>query len=68
MCLTNRVTENWPKALAEQLRKHSAKHLDSVIDSGGGNIMGEVGSILKAGGLVVCYGMLIIIPFWYDSY
>ena len=31
--------------------------LDAIIDSGGGDIMGQAGKILKQGGRVVCYGM-----------
>ncbi|KAF9473863.1 NAD(P)-binding protein [Pholiota conissans] len=31
--------------------------LDAIIDSAGGDIMGQAGKILKQGGRVVCYGM-----------
>ena len=31
--------------------------LDAVIDSGGGNILGQISNYLKQGGKVVCYGM-----------
>lgn len=34
--------------------------LDAVIDSGGGNIMGQVNKILKPGGKVVVYGMYVV--------
>ena len=31
--------------------------LDAVIDSGGGDILGQISNYLKQGGKVVCYGM-----------
>lgn len=34
--------------------------LDAVIDSAGGDIMGQTGKILKLGGRVVCYGMCVV--------
>ncbi|KAF9068592.1 NAD(P)-binding protein [Rhodocollybia butyracea] len=52
---------NWPKEIHKLIRKNSpagsSTFLDAVIDSGGGDIMSLVGSILKQGGRVVCYGM-----------
>ncbi|KAJ3862465.1 NAD(P)-binding protein [Lentinula novae-zelandiae] len=52
---------SWPKEIHRLLRKNSPAGfpamLDSVIDSGGGDIMTSIGSILKQGGSVVCYGM-----------
>jgi NADPH:quinone reductase-like Zn-dependent oxidoreductase len=32
-------------------------HLDAVIDSGGGDIMGQTAKLLKPNGRLVCYGM-----------
>lgn len=34
--------------------------LDAVIDSGGGDIMGQVNRVLKPGGKVVVYGMYVV--------
>ena len=34
--------------------------LDAIIDSAGGDIMGQAGKILKQGGRVVCYGMYVL--------
>ncbi len=36
--------------------------LDAIIDSAGGDIMGQTGKILKLGGRVVCYGMCVVPP------
>jgi NADPH:quinone reductase-like Zn-dependent oxidoreductase len=49
----------WPKQLAALLKTNAPTRptLDAVIDSGGGDIMGKVGPILKHAGRVVCYGM-----------
>ena len=53
------VTENWPSQIGALLAKNSEKGttLDAIIDSAGGDIMGQAGKILKQGGRVVCYGM-----------
>ncbi|KAE9408346.1 NAD(P)-binding protein [Gymnopus androsaceus JB14] len=52
---------DWPKQIHKLVRKNNpagfSATLDAVIDSGGGDIMSSVGSILKQGGRVVCYGM-----------
>ncbi|TFK20539.1 NAD(P)-binding protein [Coprinopsis marcescibilis] len=49
---------NWPAEIHAQLQKErKGGVLDSVIDSGGGDILGKVSKILKPGGKVVCYGM-----------
>ncbi|KAJ4480089.1 NAD-P-binding protein [Lentinula aciculospora] len=52
---------NWPKEIHKLVRKNSPAGfpamLDAVVDSGGGDIMASIGSILKQGGRVVCYGM-----------
>ncbi|KAJ3533647.1 hypothetical protein NM688_g7252 [Phlebia brevispora] len=50
---------DWPTALEELLIKNGGKEarLSAVIDSGGGEIMAQVGKILKHGGKVVVYGM-----------
>lgn len=50
-------TENWPKQIAALVQKQDRKLLDSVIDSGGGEIMTLISKNLKFGGRVVCYGM-----------
>ena len=50
--------EDWPGQLAKLLAKRGGSVLlDAVIDSGGGDIMGQVNKILKPGGKVVVYGM-----------
>jgi NADPH:quinone reductase-like Zn-dependent oxidoreductase len=53
------MTENWPSQIGALLTKNSKKGatLDAIIDSAGGDIMGQAGKILKQGGRVVCYGM-----------
>jgi len=33
--------------------------IDAIIDSAGGDIMGQAGKYLKQGGRVVCYGMYV---------
>ncbi|KAI6116160.1 hypothetical protein F5141DRAFT_650108 [Pisolithus sp. B1] len=54
---------DWPTQLAKLIGQHSTSgngapvQLDSVIDSGGGDIMAQVNRILKPGGRVVVYGM-----------
>jgi len=55
----NYKSQNWPSQLAALLAKNGNKpaKIDAVIDSGGGDIMTRVGSILKQGGKVVVYGM-----------
>lgn len=57
--------EEWPAKLAAML-KANAKNpddafLSSVIDSGGGDILGQVSKILKSGGKVVVYGMYVLL-------
>ncbi|KZP14322.1 NAD(P)-binding protein, partial [Athelia psychrophila] len=47
---------DWPAQLADPLKKDGIDQLDVVIDSAGG-LMAQVGKVLKAGGIVVCYGM-----------
>ncbi|KAJ7580726.1 hypothetical protein C8J56DRAFT_867089 [Mycena floridula] len=46
--------DDWPAELGKIL---AGKQLDSVIDAGGGDIMGQTRRILRTGGRVVCYGM-----------
>ncbi|OJA20396.1 hypothetical protein AZE42_05357 [Rhizopogon vesiculosus] len=55
----NYKSNDWPSQLATILAKTSGKpaKIDAVIDSGGGDIMTRVNSILKQGGKVVVYGM-----------
>jgi len=51
---------DWPAQIASLLAKNSrggGKSFDAVIDSGGGDIMGQTSKYLKQGGRVVCYGM-----------
>lgn len=56
-------SKDWPTQLAKLIGQHSTicngapVQLDSVIDSGGGDIMVQVNRILKPGGRVVVYGM-----------
>ena len=47
--------------LGRLLVQHSGKgtQLDAVIDSGGGDLMSQIGKVLKAGGKVVVYGMYV---------
>ncbi|KAJ7279681.1 hypothetical protein C8J57DRAFT_1448907 [Mycena rebaudengoi] len=49
----------WPSQIATLIKKNSPNRptLDSVIDSGGGDIMSAVSPFLKPSGKVVCYGM-----------
>ncbi|CAK5267074.1 unnamed protein product [Mycena citricolor] len=49
--------KTWPKQLAALLKSHGLRYVDSVIDSGGSEIMQQVGPVLAFGGKVVCYGM-----------
>jgi NADPH:quinone reductase-like Zn-dependent oxidoreductase len=52
------LQENWPVQIGGLLAKENkGTMLDAIIDSGGGDIMGQAGKILKQGGRVVCYGM-----------
>ncbi|KAG1863611.1 hypothetical protein DFJ58DRAFT_774080 [Suillus subalutaceus] len=55
----NYKLKDWSSHLAALLAKNSGKSakIDAVIDSGGGDIMTQVNSILKLGGKVVVYGM-----------
>ncbi|EKM55116.1 uncharacterized protein PHACADRAFT_195141 [Phanerochaete carnosa HHB-10118-sp] len=55
----NYKQKDWPARLGKLLVQHTGKNaqLSAVIDSAGGDIMGQVGKILKAGGKVVVYGM-----------
>jgi NADPH:quinone reductase-like Zn-dependent oxidoreductase len=56
---SNYLTEDWPSHLVALLVKNSGKSakIDAVLNSGGGDIMTQVSSILKQGGKVVVYGM-----------
>ncbi|TFK36440.1 hypothetical protein BDQ12DRAFT_706376 [Crucibulum laeve] len=51
---TNYKQKDWPVHMGRLLNGSS---LDSVIDSGGGDILGQTSKYLKQGGKVVCYGM-----------
>jgi len=54
--------ENWPaqiESLLNQVKKGTM--LDAIIDSAGGDIMGQAGRMLKQGGRVVCYGMYVLL-------
>jgi hypothetical protein len=61
LLFTSSLTANWPKELHKLIMKNAPAGapavLDAVIDSGGGDIMRSMGTILKQGGKVVCYGM-----------
>ncbi|KLO14192.1 NAD(P)-binding protein [Schizopora paradoxa] len=46
--------DKWGSALGKVLGE---KRFDAVIDSAGGDVFGQIGRILKPGGVVVCYGM-----------
>ncbi|KAF7773148.1 hypothetical protein Agabi119p4_5315 [Agaricus bisporus var. burnettii] len=49
---------DWPDHILAHLKKNSKNsQLDAVIDSSGGDIMGNVAKSLKQGGKVICYGM-----------
>ncbi|KDR73817.1 hypothetical protein GALMADRAFT_251643 [Galerina marginata CBS 339.88] len=47
--------KNWPAQIGALVGK--GEMIDAIIDSAGGDIMGQAGKILKQGGRVVCYGM-----------
>ncbi|KAM6500156.1 hypothetical protein JOM56_003170 [Amanita muscaria] len=53
----------WPSRIAALLSKDAKENgggtgfLDAVIDSSGGDIMGQTTKYLKQGGSIVCYGM-----------
>ncbi|THH29845.1 hypothetical protein EUX98_g4356 [Antrodiella citrinella] len=53
--------KGWPAKLAAMLKTNAKGSedalLSAVIDSGGGDILGQVSKILKSGGKVVVYGM-----------
>lgn len=55
----NYKENDWPSRLGKLLVQHGGKgaQLSAVIDSAGGDIMGQISRILKAGGRVVVYGM-----------
>ncbi|KAI0345388.1 NAD(P)-binding protein [Trametopsis cervina] len=55
----NYKNKDWPDQLQKLLEKHSGKgaQLSSAIDSGGGDLMAQLGKVLKGNGKVVCYGM-----------
>lgn len=53
-------TEDWPKQIGKLLSSHSeggSKLLNSIIDSGGGEIIAQSSNILNFGAKIVCYGM-----------
>ncbi|KAF8601509.1 NAD-P-binding protein [Ceratobasidium sp. AG-I] len=49
--------ESWPKKLGELMKEHGANGLDAIIDSAGGDILGQTVRLLNNGAKVVCYGM-----------
>jgi len=58
----NYKNSDWPTQISALLSKDAKENggtetLDVVIDSGGGDIMAQIGKMLKQGGSVVCYGM-----------
>lgn len=48
---------DWPVQLAKLLNAGKKPTLDIVIDSAGGDIIGQCGRMLTPGARVVCYGM-----------
>ncbi len=54
----NYQEEGWEKKLMKQLPS-GRKYLDAVIDGAGGDIVQNATKILKAGGVIVVYGMTI---------
>ncbi|RDB23123.1 putative zinc-type alcohol dehydrogenase-like protein YogA [Hypsizygus marmoreus] len=55
----NYKDKDWPNQLAALLAKDkNGRHgLDAIIDSAGGDLLGQTGKILRQGGRLVCYGM-----------
>ncbi|KAG6810849.1 hypothetical protein H0H92_010064 [Tricholoma furcatifolium] len=51
----NYKDHDWPAQLGALLG--NGQELDLVVDSAGGDLMAQVGKILRQGGRVVCYGM-----------
>jgi len=54
----NYKSGSWPSELGKLLKERNAT-LDAVIDSAGGDILGQTSRLLRAGGKVVCYGMTV---------
>jgi hypothetical protein len=49
---------DWPAQLGRLLKETGKKPtLDVVVDSAGGDIIGQCGRMLTSGARVVCYGM-----------
>ncbi|EGN95835.1 hypothetical protein SERLA73DRAFT_155109 [Serpula lacrymans var. lacrymans S7.3] len=49
---------NWAIQLSNIIKEgNGTGKIDAIVDSGGGDIMGQASKVLKAGGKVVCYGM-----------
>ncbi|KAF8315460.1 NAD(P)-binding protein [Clavulina sp. PMI_390] len=56
----NYNAKNWPKLLGELLVQAGKKPtIDAVIDSAGGDILGQLGKVLSPGARVVVYGMTV---------
>lgn len=54
----------WPKQLAALMKsKNVTPSFQCVIDSGGDDIMSQVGSLLASAGRLVCYGMSVLSSF-----
>ena len=53
---------SWPKKLGELMKQHGANGLDAIIDSAGGDILGQTVRLLSKGAKVVCYGMYVSRP------
>ena len=51
------LAEDWPDQLGALLKKEGKGLLNTVIDAGGGDIMGKTSPILTPGGRVVVFGM-----------
>jgi len=56
----NYKDEDWPTRLGKLLKDTGNKPtLDVVVDSAGGDIIGQCGRLLGSGARVVCYGMTV---------
>ncbi|EFQ87499.1 hypothetical protein CFE70_000816 [Pyrenophora teres f. teres 0-1] len=51
-------SDNWDRTLASLLPPERP-YLDAVIDGAGGNIVTKALTVLKPGGVIVCYGMTV---------
>ena len=54
------VVEDWPDQLGALLKANGKGLLNTVVDAGGGDIMGKTFPIMKPGGRVVVFGMCVL--------